>query len=106
MSIPGPYPSTIPISAAQARVNAQSALSPATQALLFTLSGLIQTASQLGNYNLIYTAGPLNQYIINQLTAVGYIVVDTSVTNNPAGIVYNYSISWTQLNWPPAGQPA
>ncbi len=99
-------PSTIPIEAAQARINAASFLAPTTEIILNNLNTLISAASMTGLYSITYTAGPLSQFVINQLVSVGYTVVDTSVTNVPPTPVYFYQISWQQINYPAAGQPA
>jgi hypothetical protein len=104
--MPDTLPNTLPIEAYEARNISNSFNNPAFQTILNTLNNLIIAASQAGLYKITYTTGLLGQAVINQLTSLGYIVVDTSVTNNPPNVVYNYSISWTQLNWLPSGQPA
>jgi hypothetical protein len=96
---------TIPIPAVQARVNAVNNNAPTEQIILLALNALIVAQSNLGLYSLTYTVGALDQNIINQLISTGYTVVDTSVTNVPPTPVYNYLISWQQINEPAAGQP-
>jgi len=99
------FPETLPISANHARVIAANFNRPPTETLLFALNALIFAQAQLGLYSITYTATVLDQFVINQLISTGYVVVDTSVTNVPPTPIYNYLISWEQLNYPAAGQP-
>jgi uncharacterized Fe-S radical SAM superfamily protein PflX len=100
-----PYQATIPIAAQFALDTANAVNAQSVESILDTLNTEILAAAQIGLYNINYVAGPLIQAIINQLTALGYIVVDyTYYAGVP--LVYNYNIGWQQLNWPASGQPA
>lgn len=100
-----PYIPSIPIPAQKALDTANAYNQQTLQAIFNFLNSQIMADSQIGLYSYAYTLGQLNQYVLNQLVSLGYIVTDNT-NYNGTPISYIYNISWVPLNFPPAGQPA